>query len=38
MMMNLTLASAYGILLLAVILGILPLRPEKNSAFCCGKN
>ena len=38
MMMNLAFTFAYGILIVAIILGILPLGPEKNSAFCRGKN
>ena len=37
-MMNLTFAAAYGFLLLAIILGILSMGPEKNSALCRGKN
>jgi hypothetical protein len=37
-MMNLTFAAAYGFLIIAIILGILTLGPEKNSALCRGKN
>ena len=37
-MMNMLFAAAYGFLLIAVILGILPMGPEKNSALCRGKN
>ena len=38
MMMNLTFAVAYGFLIIAIILGILSMGPEKNSALCRGKN
>ena len=37
-MMNLTFTAAYGFLIIAIILGILPLGSEKNSALCRGKN
>ena len=38
MMMNLAFAVAYGFLIIAIILGILSMGPEKNSALCRGKN
>ena len=38
MMMNLTFATVYVFILVAVILGILQKGPEKNSALCRGKN
>ena len=38
MMMNLTFTATYGFLIVAIILGILTMGPEKNSALCRGKN
>ena len=37
-MMNLTFTFAYGILLIAILLGILSLGLGKYSAVCCGQN
>ena len=37
-MMNLAFTATYGFQIIAIILGILPLGPEKNSALCRGKN
>ena len=37
-MLNLTFTAAYGFLIVAIILGILTMGPEKNSALCRGKN
>ena len=37
-MMNLAFTAAYGFLIIAIILGILTMGPEKNSTLCRGKN
>ena len=37
-MMNLAFTAAYAFLIIAIILDILKLGPEKNSALCRGKN
>ena len=40
MMMDMTFATAYGfaLILIAIILGILTVSPEKNSAYRRGQN